>query len=208
MYTPLLRNILSCVVAVAVLSMCNTAFAQGTANGPVTQHDIDPGPIVFIGDAANPIKIDLDPLGPPWTKEIFDPNGLLANGGLLDIVETIINAGTESWFDWHEHILPNANGVVPGVWTSVKMSINGNPIVFNDLGLNTPNLWLDNFSQPVLPGDILTINKQVDVFPTSGGIPGTPVLVIEEYPTPEPASAALMALGLTMCGRPGNRRLT
>ncbi len=191
MYARLSRSLFAPILAVAVFSMCSAAFAQGTATGPVTTHTVDNGPIVLIGDPTNPFSIDLDPNGPPWTKNIIDPNLLMINGGILDIVETIINVGTEPWLDWHEHILPDATGVVPGIWVNVNMSINGNPIGFNAVGLNTANLWLDTFTQQVLPGDILEIHKQLDASPT----PALFTLRIEEYPTPEPASAALLGIG-------------
>lgn len=195
MYTQLTRMMMIPAIAVAMLVMAASAQAQGTANGPFTQHNVDPGPIVFIGDAANPIPIDLDPLGPPWTKDIFDPNGLHPNGGPLDINELILNVGTEPWFDWHEHILPDFTGVIPGVWIAVQLTVNGNPIGFNVIGLNTPDLWLDTFSQPVMPGDVLNIRKVADVFPSGPSFPGQPLLTIQEYPTPEPASAALIGMG-------------
>ena len=43
----------------------------------------------------------------------------------------------------------------------------------------------------MLPGDILLIKKKANVAPLGKG--GS--LRIEEYPTPEPASAALMGIG-------------
>ena len=179
------------VFTFALCMMCNTALAQGTATGPITFHTVDPGPLVVIGNPANPFPIDLDPVGPPWIKNISDPNGNINNGGTLNLNETIINVGNEPWYDWHEHILPDATGAVPGAWTSVLMTVNGNPVVLNATGLNTPNLTLDNFSQPVLPGDILNIRKTIDVF-----ISPVPLqMQIVEYPTPEPASAALLGLG-------------
>lgn len=199
MYLKLTHNLICPILALAVFSMCSAAFAQGTATGPNTIHNVDPGPIVVIGDFNNPFPIDLDANGQPWTKHIDDPNLLMINGGPLDIVETIINVGTEPWFDWHEHILPDPTGIVPGVWTNVSLTVNGNLILFNPTGLNSPDLWLDNFSQPVLPGDILQIRKQVDTFATSALF----TMTIEEYPTPEPASAALVGLGslLVLCRR-------
>ncbi len=189
------RLILTPVLAVALLTMCSTAFAQGTATGPFTSHIVTLGPEVIIGDAASPILIDLDPAGQPWTKSITDPNGLITGGGLLGIVETIVNAGNEPWFDWHEHISPAQPGIPASTWSSVSLFVNGSSIGFNALGLGTPDLWLDTFSQPVLPGDILVIQKQADVPPLGSGIPGGPMLRISEYPTPEPASAAVMGIG-------------
>ncbi len=197
------KQILVPALALALFTMCSSAFAQGTATGPFTLHTIDPGPIVLIGDPVNPIPIDLDPNGPPWLKSITDPNFVVNDpaGELLSMVETIQNVGTEPWLDWHEHILPNAVGVTSSTWFSVKLSINGSLIGFTPTGLGTADLWLDNFSQQVLPGDILLIEKEVVVFPVPA--PGTgPILRIQEYPTPEPASAALLGLGsLLVLGR-------
>ncbi len=193
MFTRQHRNLILPLLAVVALTFSGTAWAQGTANGPQTGHNVDPGPVVLIGNAANPMPIDLDPNGPPWTKRIFDPNFLMANGGPLQFVETIRNVGTEPWHDWHEHILPDPTGALPAVWAGVTMSVNGNPIGFNVIGLGSPDLWLDQFTQPVLPGDILEIKKVADVFPTPGVT--SALMVIEEYPTPEPASLALVGLG-------------
>jgi hypothetical protein len=177
--------------------MCDVVHAQGTANAPSTNHIVGPGPSVFIGNANNPIPIDLDPLGQPWTKTITDPNMLLwPNGGGLTLNETMINVGTEPWYDWHEQIAPDIFGNVPAVWQFVFMTINGNPVGFTLNGMGTPNLDIYNFSQPVLPGDVLNIRKFVNVLPANAAIPPQP-LVIHEYPTPEPASAALIGLGAT-----------
>jgi len=191
MNASLTRLLLAPVFTLALMMMCNSAFAQGTATGPITSHIVDPGPIVVIGDLTSPIPIDLDPFGQPWTKNISDPNGNIISGGPLVLDETIINVGNEPWLDWHEHILPDATGIVPGIWTLVDLTINGNPITFNAVGLNTPDLWLDTFSQPVLPGDVLNIRKIIDATPG----PALLQMTIQEYPTPEPASAALMGMG-------------
>jgi len=195
MYLKIASKAVVSVVAVALLVFTSSAArAQGTATGPNTNHNVGPGPSVLIGNPSSPIPIDLDPNGPPWTKTLNDPNFLLLNGGPLNLNETIINVGTEPWFDWHEHLLPDASGAFPGNWSSVQMSVNGNPIAFNVIGIGTPNLWLDTFSLPVLPGDILNIRKIIDVFPGIPGVVNQPI-VIQEYPTPEPASAALIGLG-------------
>ena len=197
MYLQHVRKMMVAAVAVVMLAFSTTAKAQGTANGPLTFHSVTPGPIVVIGSPLNPFPIDLDPVGPPWTKHIDDPNGLMLNGGVMELNESIINVGTEPWYDWHEHIQPNIPGVFPpfpGIWLNAVMTVNGNPIGFNANGFGTPNLDLFNFSQPVLPGDILNIRKQIHVFANTTGVPGF-LMEIQEYPTPEPASAALIGLG-------------
>lgn len=190
------RYILTPVLAVALLTMCDTALAQGTATGPFTGVIVTPGPEALFGDAVNPFPIDLDPNGLPWIKSVTDPNGLITDpaGELLTMVETILNVGTEPWTDWHEHIFPNAAGLPDSTWFSVKLSINGSTIGFNDMGLGTQDLWLDTFSQPVLPGDIFVIQKEVVVFPVPPPTTG-PILRLAEYPTPEPASLGLMGIG-------------
>lgn len=197
MNASLSRLILTPVLAVALFAMCNTALAQGTATGPSTEHDIVAGPIVLIGDPNNPMPIDLDSNGPPWVKGFFDPKGLAAGNVTVDIIETIENVGTESWADWHEHIIGDpASATSPSFWSSVvSLEINGNPITFIATGIGTKDLELDTFSQPVLPGDILTIHKQVDVFNTAGETQA-PLVRMLEYPTPipEPGSLALAAV--------------
>jgi hypothetical protein len=195
MYLQHVRKLMVAAVALTLLTLSTAAQAQGTASGPNTTHVVQPGPGVIIGFPSSPFPIDLDPVGPPWTKTIIDPNFLLLNGALLNLNESNINVGTEPWYDWHEHILPDASGQFPGNWINVQMSVNGNPITFNAVGLGTPNLDLNGFSQPILPGDILNIRKIIDVFPGIPGIVNQPI-IIQEYPTPEPASAALIGLGV------------
>jgi hypothetical protein len=173
----------------------------------VTNHNVSPGPTVFIGNAANPVAVDLDPLGPPWNKSIGDPNQNVVGIATIDIIETLVNVGTESWTDWHEFMLPPPVGLVPPVWTNVVgLSVNGNPITFTATGLGTGSLDLFNFSQPVLPGDIFGIHKQALV---DGSIfTNASFLRLQQYPTgvPEPTSLALFAMGAVMCVRTRGQR--
>lgn len=195
---PKLLGAFACVVALGFTS--STVWAQGTATGPATSHPVQPGPIVLVGDPINPQPIDLDPNGPPWSKGIFDPSMIMATGGPLDIVETIINVGTEPWGDWHEEILAPPAGLPPAIWNSVtSMEINGNPITFSVMGTGTQTLWMDNFSQPVLPGDVLVIRKQAEVFPNSAGATGVPLIRMIEFPTPVPEPTTLL-LGVLSLG--------
>jgi hypothetical protein len=185
------------VLAIALLMTSSVTFAQGTATGPITVHDVEPGPIVHIGDAINPIPIDLDPLGPPWNKSIRDPKGYVVGVTMVDIVETILNVGTEPWGDWHENLLLPPFGLPPSTWQNVVgLWVNGNPIGFSAMGLGTQGLWLNGFSQPVLSGDILTIHKQV-LADGSVDANGGPLIRMQEYPTPavpEPGTLLLLAV--------------
>lgn len=201
MQRSLTSNFFAPILTLTLLIMSSPVWAQGTATSPFTAHEVEPGPIVYVGgplDSINgpdPIPIDLDPTGGPWSKSITDPDFLITTPTILQMVETIINVGDEPWFDWHEHILPNAAGVPSSsTWVSVKLFVNGTPITFASGGLGTQDLWVDTFSQPVLPGDILTVEKEVEAFPLPFPT-GDPILRLQEYPTPEPASAALIGLG-------------
>jgi hypothetical protein len=183
------------------------ANAQGVSSPLFTIHSVSPGPVVFIGNSASPIPVDLDPVGPPWNKSIGDPNNNVVGVATIDIVETLVNAGTEVWTDWHEFMLPPPVGLVPPVWTNVVgLSVNGNPISFTATGLGTGSLDLFNFSQPVLSGDIFGIHKQALV---DGSIVANGAFLrIQEYPTtvPEPTCLALFATGALMYARVRRRR--
>lgn len=202
------KNFVPLVIVAVIALLQAAANAQGTSNGPFTVDVVQPGPVVFIGNAANPIPIDLDPAGPPWLKSVLDPQNIVQGPAILDLVETILNVGTEPWTDWHEILLPPPVGVVPSTWTNVlSLQINGNPIGFTTTGLGTQVLDLDNFSQPVLPGQVFQIHKQVQVFGSLTGAGGE-ILRIFEYPTtvPEPGCLTLAALcGITTLFARGRR---
>ncbi len=189
--------LLAAVVSAALIT--STALAQGTATGPSTEHDIDVGPIVLIGDPNNPMPIDADPNGLPWVKGFFDPNAFAAGNVTVDVIETIENVGTEAWSDWHEVIIGDplsANGM--SFWSAVvDLKVNGIPMTsFTVSALGSKILTLDNFSPLVLPGDVLEIHKQVDVFNTAGETQA-PLVRMFQYPSiaiPEPGSLALVAV--------------
>lgn len=190
------------VLTVALFAMCNTVWAQGTASGPSTTHEVESGPIVLIGDPNNPgspMPIDADPNGLPWVKGFFDPDAWAAGNVTVDIIETIENIGTEAWSDWHEQIIgdpQSANGM--SFWSNVvDLKVNGAPMAsFTVAGLGTKVLTLDNFSPLVQPGDVLEIHKQVDVFNLAGDTQA-PLVRMFQYPSiaiPEPGCLALVAM--------------
>jgi hypothetical protein len=192
------RAVVAAALGVALYAATSPAFAQGVAGGLFTNHIVDPGPVVNIGNPAAPIPIDLDPLGPPWNKSIGDPKDEVVGVVPVDIVESIVNVGTEAWGDWHEILLPPPSGLPPSTWNGViSLSVNGNPIGFTATGLGTQTLNLFGFSQPVLPGDVFVIHKQALV---DGAIDamGGPLIRMQQYPTPwvpEPTSLALAGVG-------------
>ena len=180
------------------LIVTTAALAQGTATGPSTVHLADNSGVAYAGRVNDTINgpgaypIDLDPAGLPWRKAIVSDllTGFVGFGGFT-MIETVQNVGTEPWFDWHEDVFSGALGVAWGGVMSVN--VNGSPITFNET-ITGNSLWIDTFSLPVLPGDVLTIEK--DLVTTSNVVaPNVTLLEILEFPTPEPASAALMGLG-------------
>ncbi len=194
-----IRQIVVFAFAAGLCAITNSAFAQGVAGVVVTNHIVQPGPQIIIGNAATPIPIDLDPTGAPWFKNVSDPQFNAPGPSIVDLYETIINVGTEAWGDWHEILLPAPAGLAPHTWTSVVgLSVNGNPIGFTATGLTTQTLNLFNFSQPVQPGDIFSIHKQLSVSGTAG-VSGA-FLRIQEYPTPsvpEPGCLTLVAMAMS-----------
>jgi len=192
------------------LMVATTAMAQGTASAPSTVHIADNSGVAYFGgplDLVNgpaPFPIDLDPTGAPWRKTIkSDPLTGFTGTGSFTMIETIQNVGTEPWYDWHEDLLNN--GQLGVVWDAVtQVTVNGNPITFNEVLVGN-SLSIDTFSQPVLPGDIFVIEK--DLRTTSKVIaPDTTLFQVLEYPTPEPASAALLGIGSIVLM--GKRRLS
>lgn len=194
----------------------NGTNAQGTATGPSTSHSVDPtNPSeIWIGGINDPIygpdpyPIDLDPTGPPWTKDVLDtPDGTVVSG-TITIYETIQNVGTEPWDDWHE--IAFSGGTLGGVWDSVlDLRVNGSSIAYTaTITGGGSTLTLDNFSQPVLPGDVFEIDKTLTLIGTSAGNGGL-LFRIAEYPTtniPEPASGVLILLGLGLAVTTAPRR--
>lgn len=203
------------LTAVATLLSCGAlAVAQGTANAPSTAHEIDPVTnVVWIGgpnDAINgpdPYPIDLDVDGLPWRKSVNASSSAGFGGGTLLLSETILNAGDEPWTDWHEI---DANiGSHGTVWGDVlDVRINGTSITYSET-VTATTIDLFDFSQLVMPGDVLEIDKTLLALTDNFVGPGTLVASILEYPTiPEPASAMLAALGcLAFGGRRRGRRV-
>jgi hypothetical protein len=181
------------LVLTASLLFASSALAQGVGNGGSL-------PTVFMQNTANngwnvvdpqgqPIPVQLDPNGPVWSKVFTDPNGgnffQPAFGPPLPVYEALQVAPTLPWTDWHEDVIhPD------WVWTNPSILVNGvTPGGLTITGAGTNSLSF--FFNPVAPGSIVEIFKDL----VYTGVPGTTfigTLNIHEYPTPEPASAALL----------------
>ncbi|MEN1680232.1 MAG: hypothetical protein AAGJ46_11625 [Planctomycetota bacterium] len=199
----------SASLMLAILLAPTLANAQGTANAPSTVHVIDSSSgVVWIGGPNDPINgpdpqpIDLDPTGLPWRKAISTGPGSndVFGGGTLLLSETILNVGDEPWTDWHEiDAQIGSHGTVWGAVLDVR--VNGTSITYSEVVTPT-TIDLFNFSQLVMPGDVLEIDKTLVALTENFVGPNTTVASILQYPTiPEPTTAVLAilpAIGLAM----------
>ena len=194
------QNKIRLAVVLTTLITSSIAWAQGTAVPMFSIHAAQPNGQILIGTATSPIPVALGPAPNSWLKSIGDPLNAIPPGlQVVDLIETIVNVGTQPWTDWHEIILPPPVGLVPATWSSVVgLNVNNSPIGFSATGLGTQTLDLFAFSQPVLPGDVLEIHKQALVVTSSTG---GEILRIQQYPTstvPEPSAFVLALSGLAV----------
>lgn len=196
-----------CVAVVAVLAAAGASYAQGVGNpGALPQFiPLDPsGTGWFIGTHG----VVRDPNGPKWHKTLFGgPTApvVAQPGQIFSLSESLFIAGNLPWSDWHEEILTPgwdwvspiafmANGVVPSGYG-----------VTNIAGTATQGGTLNFVFDPLPPGTKIDIRKHLQYNGPSGAVfVGT--IEIDQYPTPEPASAGLLGLGSLLVLRRRRRR--
>jgi hypothetical protein len=195
-------------VAIVSLVVSQTAMAQGVGNlsSLPTQFETSIPPSsgwVVVEPTGLPVPVSLDPKGPVWRKNFTGPNGgpfvYPALSPPLTVSEHLVVAGNLPWTDWHEDVLdPN------WTWANPVLLVNGLPAP----GLTVPGVGtssLSFFFNPVAPGSFIDISKEL----VYNGVPGTAftgTLPIIQYPTPEPATLGLVALGSLLLVR--RRRMT
>jgi hypothetical protein len=198
------------MLAVLWMVAAPTAFAQGVApplGGSVTTHFLEAP--TFTGwtiddGGGGPVVVERDPNGQPWFKDLLEsgpnpPIGVVAQpGDTFTVHEQLIIGGNLSWKDWHEEILnPDWEWVDTAV-NAITLHVNG--AVAPGLSImNMPagagvggSLWFD-FDE-AFPGDTIDIYKNIQYVGAAGTVfSGT--IHIAEYPTPEPATMALLGVG-------------
>jgi MYXO-CTERM domain-containing protein len=195
------------IAMVLVLSAASGAFAQGVGNlgslpaffpgtgVPISGWSIDSG------NSSNPwIPVQLDPNGSPWTKTLVGDMNIgggvvYANpGDTFSVQELLMVAPTQSWTDWHEDLLsPEWDWLGP-----TTLLANGLPAPGLSFSTTPATLvsggTIDFTFNPLPPGTQVTIQKTLHYAGLSGQMYASKVIV-SENPTPEPATAALLALG-------------
>lgn len=191
------QNMVKLAVVALVGSVASQAvLAQGVGNlaSLPTQFETSNPPTgwVVVDPNGLPIPVSLDPAGPVWKKDFTGPNGgpfsYPALSPPLYVSEHLIVAGNIPWTDWHEDVLdPN------WTWANPLLLVNGLPAPgLTVAGVGTSSLSF--FFNPVAPGSTIDIRKEL----VYNGLPGTAfigTLPIIQYPTPEPATLGLLAIG-------------
>jgi hypothetical protein len=184
------------------------ALAQGVGNlGSLPTQFQSPVPIagwsVDSGNAASPwVPVQISPTGPQWVKTFSAPNGqpfTAFPGQTFTLQELLVIAPPLSWTDWHEHILtPGWDWVQPTVFLANVPPPGLSPppgltTVYTPGNLSTGGT-VDFYFNPLAPGTLIDIRKTLQYNGPAGAIfNGT--LQIAEYPTPEPASLVMLAVG-------------
>lgn len=181
----------------------NAALGQGVGNlGSLPTQFQSPQPIVGwsvdSGIATNPwVPVQISPTGPQWVKTFTAPNGqpfTAVPGQTFTLQELLVIAPTQSWTDWHEHILtPGWDWVAPTVFMANFATPPGMTTVHTP-GTMTTGGALDFYFNPLVPGTLLDIRKTL-MYVGQPGVVFTGTLQIAEYPTPEPATLAMLGLG-------------
>lgn len=189
--------------AAVLLVAAPISFAQGVGNlGSLPTLFTSPAPItgwsVDSGNAANPwLPVQIDPNGPQWIKTFTGTNGqpiVAVPGQTFTLQELLVVAPTQSWEDWHEHILtPGWEWVQPTVFFANFAPPPGLNTVITP-GTMTTGGKVDFTFSPLAPGTLIDIRKTLQYVGVSGTV-FTGKIEIAQFPTPEPTSLVLLALG-------------
>lgn len=161
-----------------------------------------------IGTPTNPVPVVRDPTGPVWQKILTDANNLpvvALPGQTFTLHEVLVVGGNLPWSDWHEDILnPYWD------WTGWQILINNAfpaGLVVNNIPGNAMQGGSISFLfNAVPPGSVVDIFKHLTYQANSTLPPFSSKIVVDQYPTPEPATLGLLAAGGTWLVRRRSRQ--
>jgi hypothetical protein len=202
---------LSVLAAGGVLALARVLLAQGVGPGgpfdttyPLQSRVSVPEDPTYwgaaVGSSSDPVAVALDPLGPVWTKHVQTQPGMtILPGHRVLLTEYLTITGEREWTGWQERILTENFAWVDYLTT---LRVAGSP---------APGLSIDYTPPGAPPGsgvafsfDALTPGTQLEIrtrLVYTGSQPFSGSIVVQEFPTPEPASAVLMGLGSLMIAR-------
>ncbi len=194
------RRLIATSLVIAVVA-ATAAFGQGVGNlGSLPTQFQAPVPIGGwnVADATGgPIPVQLDPNGGPWIKNLTGLGGQpfsAVPGQTFFLNESLSIAPSLPWTDWHEQILnPGWDWVAP-----IAFLANGAPPAglsgVHTPGNSTVGGSVDFYFNPLAVGTKIDIRKTL-IYNGINGAVFTGTLQIAEFPTPEPASLGMLALG-------------
>ena len=170
-----------------------------------SSHDMTTMNEWIIGTESDPIDVILDPDAGPWIKNLAGPNGGPVSAddtgqtapSIFNLTEFLHVGGTIPWTDWHQEI--RTAGWYPRI---VSVLANGNPIPGLQVDYTDP-VWpnkggaADITFPPLMPCTNVKIVKQLvwEGDPGNIGDLFNGIVVMAQYPTPEPAALGLLAAG-------------
>jgi hypothetical protein len=142
-----------------------------------------------IGTVSAPVRVSLDPAGPPWVKHLQTENDTPIGertGPIVGIEENLMVGGSISWTGWHSDLATSGfiwytgpGGTLP----PFRLRVNDVPVPVT-FAINGSSL--DVSFPPIAPGSTVNI---VQKFGWPHPIPFIGTIEMHQYPTPEPHSA-------------------
>ncbi|HPD31982.1 MAG TPA: PEP-CTERM sorting domain-containing protein [Phycisphaerae bacterium] len=198
------KNVHAFSIAALIIAVgSQMSLAQGVGNlGSLPTLFLSPAPItgwsVDSGNATSPwLPVQIDPNGPQWGKTFTGLNGqpiVAVPGQTFTLQELLVVAPTQSWEDWHEHILtPGWEWVQPTVFLANFAPPPGLNTVVTP-ATPTSGGKIDFTFNPLVPGTLIDIRKTLKYDDPTGAV-FTGKIEIAQFPTPEPATLGLLMLG-------------
>jgi len=190
------------VVAGVVLGMATGALAQGVApplGGSATSYQQTASGWDILDPSGTPQVVVRDPLGQPWYKDLVTTPGVaVLPGSVFKVHELLVIGGNLSWGDWHEQILTPgwewlpASSLLANSLPAPGLTVSTTP------GTSSLGGSIDYTFGTLGPGTVIDIYKSLVYSGTGLPAPTPPFfgsIRVAEYPTPEPATLSLLALG-------------